>query len=443
MTKNKRAKTSRKFIEIAAAVFLLLNLISAAAAQTERRYPWQYFWQQSLAAYKNRDYAAFLENSRKAAETGPPNHPTLFYNVARAYSLNGNKTEALRWLEKTLHLGFGVEAVDGSDFLFLRGSGEYPEIRKLIEKVKAPKVKSRTAATIFEPDLIPESVAFDSSDKSFYVGSFYKRKIVRIDSRGRTSDFIAEARDGLGSVVGIKIDAARKVLWVLNNIAPEMKNFDKRREGFGMLHRYELKTGKLIKKYELSSQPRPHLLNDLVIARSGDVFITDSLSSVVHVLRRDRDALENFVSLEPYSYPNGIALSKDENRLYVATLNGVSVIDLKTGKSAPLAHAETVALAGIDGLYFYENSLLAIQNFESPNRVVRFHLNETGDRALRADVLESNHPLYKLPTTGALDRRNFYYIANSQLRGFDESGKLPPPEKLQNVTILKLDLPKP
>ncbi|HEX8368759.1 MAG TPA: hypothetical protein VF604_09470 [Pyrinomonadaceae bacterium] len=442
MTKNDCTKASRKRIALAA-FFLLLNLNSGFTAQTERRYPWQYFWQQSLAAYKNKNYAAFLESSRKAAETGPANHPTLFYNVARAYSLTGNKTEAVKWLEKTLELGFGAEAVAGEDFLFLREAREYAGIRKLIDKMKAPQVKSRTAATIFEPDLIPESVAFDATGGNFYAGSFYKRKIVKIDRRGKASDFVAEAEDNLGAVVGIKVDAARRVLWVLNNISPEMKNFDKTREGFGMLHRYDLKTGKLIRKYELSNQPRPHLLNDLVIARNGDLFITDSLSSVVHILRGDSGELENFVSLEPYSYPNGIALSKDESRLYVATLNGVSVIETKTGKSAPLAHAETIALPGIDGLYFYENSLVAIQNFESPNRVVRFYLNASGDRAMRADILESNHPLYRVPTTGALDGGNFYYLANSQLRSFDENGKLPPPEKLQNVTILKLDLRKP
>ncbi len=154
----------------------------------------------------------------------------------------------------------------------------------------------------------------------------------------------------------------------------------------------------------------------------------------------DKDELEIFASLEPYSYPNGIALSKDENKLYVANLNGISIIDTKTGKTAPLAHNESIALAGIDGLYFYQNSLLAIQNFESPNRVVRFELNETGDRIDRAVVLESNHPLYNIPTTGVLDGKHFYYIANSQLRSYDQNGKIFPADKLQSVKILKLKL---
>ncbi|MDQ3799887.1 MAG: SMP-30/gluconolactonase/LRE family protein [Acidobacteriota bacterium] len=438
MAENKRLAKEWS-AKIAVIVFLLLSQ-TFALAQNERRYPWQYFWQQSLAAYKNKDYSSFLENSRKAVESGPINHPTLFYNIARAYSLTGNKTEAVKWLEKTLNLGFGAEAIAGDDFTFLRDAPEYTGVRKRIEAVRKPKVKSKTATTILEPDLIPESVAYDAAEKTFYVGSLYKQKIVKIDRRGQKSDFVTEGSNGLGAVVGIKIDAARKVLWALNNIAPEMKTFDKTREGVGMLHKYELETGRLIKKYELSNQPRPHFLNDLVVTESGDLYITDSLASVVHILRAEKDEPEIFANLEPFSYPNGIALSKDESKLYVATLNGVSIVDAKNGKSKPLAHGETIALAGIDGLYFYENSLIAIQNFESPNRVVRFELNESGDRILKAEVLESNHPLYKIPTTGAIDGRNFYYIANSQLRSFDESGKILPLDKLQNITILKLSL---
>lgn len=430
-----------KYFAVSAIVFPALFCLSAAAQeQTERRYPWQYFWQQSLAAYKNKDAAAFLENSKKAVEAGPANHPTLFYNLARAYSLAGDKPQAIVWLEKTLAIGYGAEALTGGDFPFLRDAPEYAALRKKIAMVSKAFVKSKTAATVSERDLIPESIAYDSAEKAFYVGSLHKRKIVKIDRRGKTSDFVGEAADDLGAVVGIKIDGARGVLWAANNIAPSMKNFEKQREGVGMLHCYDLKTGKLVAKYELANQPRPHLLNDIAINKSGDLYITDSLSSVVHVLRRGAENLEVFAPLEPYTYPNGIALAKDESKLYVANLNGISVIDAKTGRSAPLAFPENVALAGADGLYFYENSLVAIQNFDQPNRVARFFLDNSGNRVARVEILEANHPLYKIPTTGTIDGKIFYYVANSQLRSFDENGKILPLDQLQNITILKLGL---
>jgi sugar lactone lactonase YvrE len=417
-----------------------MSLSGFAAAQTGRVFPWQYFWQQSLAAAKKKDHAAFLENAGKAVESGPTNHPTLFYNLARAYSLTGNEGRAAEWLEKTLNLGFGAEALAGEDFTFLRGAPRYDRLRQRIARINAPLVKSAVARTIYEPDLIPESVAYDRRNGDLYVGSLHKRKIVRVDRRGRATDFAPEGKDDLAAVFGIKIDDKRRCLWALNNFAPDMKNFDAAREGTGKLYRYDLASGRLQQTYELPNKPRPHLLNDLAIARNGDLYITDSLSSVVHVLRNGGGELEIFASLTPYSYPNGLALSADESRLYVANLNGIAVVDLKTGKTAPLAAAETIALAGVDGLYFYRNSLLAIQNFEQPNRVARFHLNETGDRVERAEILESNHPLYQTPTTGALVGADFYYVANSQLRSYDETGKLPPLEKLRSVAILKLKL---
>lgn len=422
------------------AIIILLALVSQIKAQTGRQIPWQYFWQQALTAEKTGDKTAFLENSRKAVEAGPPNHPTLFYMFARSFAANGKKSEAAEWLEKTLVLGYGIDALNYPDFNFLNTDRKYAALRQRIETVKKAKVKSKSAFTIREPDLIPEGIAYDAKEKNIYLGSLYKRKIIKIDRRGQIVDFVKEAEDGLGSVLGIRVNPAQRELIALSNIAPNMKNFEKTSEGTGMLHRYDLETGKLLQKIVLPNKPQPHLLNDLAIASNGDIFITDSLASIVHVLREGKDNLESFAELAPYNYPNGIALSGDEKRLYVANLNGISVIETATGKVSPLAAGENAALAGTDGLYFFENSLIGIQNFELPNRVVRFFLDETGYRVVRLEILESNHPLYQTPTTGAISGRDFFYIANSQLRSFDDQGEIFPAEKLRPLFILKLKL---
>ncbi len=103
-------------------------------------------------------------------------HPTLYYNLARAYSLTGDKTEAVKWLEKTLELGFGAEALDGGDFQFLLNSPEYAALRRRIESVKKPMVKSRIAATVSERDLIPEGIAFDAATEIFILAASIKEK---------------------------------------------------------------------------------------------------------------------------------------------------------------------------------------------------------------------------------------------------------------------------
>ena len=140
-------------------------------------------------------------------------------------------------------------------------------------------------------------------------------------------------------------------------------------------------------------------------------------------------------------YPNGLALSADERRLFVANFAGITVVDLATRTQAPLAHGAGVALTGADGLYLYRNSLVAVQNaHRAPDRVVRLFLNAAGDRVEAARVLESNHPLYDLPTTGVVVGDEFFYMANTHIQSLGPDGKLSPAAKLRDVLVLKLKL---
>ena len=54
----------------------------------------RYYRQQAAAAYQAKDYAAAIENFKKAAEI-IPDHPTLHYNLACVYALAGRRAEAL------------------------------------------------------------------------------------------------------------------------------------------------------------------------------------------------------------------------------------------------------------------------------------------------------------------------------------------------------------
>lgn len=56
------------------------------------------------------------------------------------------------------------------------------------------------------------------------------------------------------------------------------------------------------------------------------------------------------------------------------------------------------------------------------------------------EVLERNHPLYDWPTTGAIAGDDLLYIANSQLRSFDETNSILPEGRLHPTYILRLDL---
>jgi hypothetical protein len=106
-----------------------------------------------------------------------------------------------------------------------------------------------------------------------------------------------------------------------------------------------------------------------------------------------------------------------------------------------LQNKPNTTLTGIDGLYLYENSLIAVQNGAGPqSRIVKFELNKAMDAVTKTTVLESQNPLYNVPTTGTIVDDEFFFIANSQLQNFDAQGNIFPPEKMQPTYILKLKL---
>jgi hypothetical protein len=109
--------------------------------------------------------------------------------------------------------------------------------------------------------------------------------------------------------------------------------------------------------------------------------------------------------LEPKSYVggNGATISKDETKLFVVDYaDGVNVVDLETGKYKTLKTPDNITLFGIDGMYFYDNSLLAVQNAIFPNRVVRYMLNDDFDAVTKAEIIEYANPVLSAPTTGAI-----------------------------------------
>ena len=393
--------------------------------------PWLAHLLKASEEHRAKNYPAALEAARKAASVGPPRHPELMFHLARASSLNGHAAESARLLGTLADMGLGVDVAADDNFKPLRDSGEWAALSKKIAAARTPLVRSRTAFQIPDPQLLPEGIAYDARRRAFYLGSIYKSKIVRVDADGRRSDFKASREDGLDSVLGMAADARRRLLWVCNND----------RAGAAFVHLYDLDSGRLVRKYTLGEGPGPRQANDVVFNRRGDAYVTDSLGAAVYAIPAEGGEARLLAKLERGVYPNGIALSADERRLFVANFAGITVIDIGRGKQTALAYDEGVAVTGADGLYLYGNSLVAVQNaHRAPDRVVRLFFNAAGDRIVRARVLESNHPLYDLPTTGVIVGDELFYMANTHIQSLGPDGKFLPAAKLRDVTVLKLKL---
>ena len=75
-------------------------------------------------------------------------------------------------------------------------------------------------------------------------------------------------------------------------------------------------------------------------------------------------------------------------------------------------------LVGADGLYFYQNSLIAIQPNVKNRKITQYFLKEDHTGIERIRVLLPDDPLLAQPTTGTVAGDRFYFIATSQLQAF-------------------------
>jgi len=141
-----------------------------------------------------------------------------------------------------------------------------------------------------------------------------------------------------------------------------------------------------------------------------------------------------------------MAFSPDDKYLFIADyVKGIYRLNTKTRELMEVQnHAEistgAVSLKGIDGIYFYNNSLIAIQNGVNPLRCTQYYLNKGLDEIVGFEIIDRNHPSFGEPTLGVIDGKDFYYIANSQWGGYTDDHKIKPDDQLRDIVILKYSL---
>ncbi|MGH9748102.1 MAG: hypothetical protein ACRD59_18555 [Candidatus Acidiferrales bacterium] len=366
-----------------------------------------------------------------------PDDPSALFNLALDEASIGENTKALDLLEQMAHGHSGLDPKGGAlrSFKEIANDPRFTALVAQIEKENPPIIRSATTLMLYERDLAPEGIAYDPIDKSFYVSSLSKHKIVRIASDGSAKDFKSSQQDGLGATLGMKVDAKRRYLWVTSDLFAG----DSKESRFA-LYQYDLKTGALRFKHQ-SAPGAEGFLNDVALNSAGEAFTTNTTTGEVFRASPDRDGLKPFLPRDAVGQANGIAVSADDKVLFVAGWIGVARVDISTKQFKLLAKPLNISDAGLDGLYFCRGSLVGIQNPDlHPARVVRYFLNPQMDAITRADVLESYNPLFEVPTTGTIVGDSLYFMANTQIDKMKPHDAMPPPSELSDIRILKLKL---
>ncbi len=310
-------------------------------------------------------------------------------------------------------------------------------------EINNQQVLSDTLAIISEKDLIPEGTAYDPTSNRVFISSMYKRKIVTIEPNGNYYDFVKSGEDDLWSTFGMEVDSLRRRLWVTSTkgkpipTKPEISGD----RWSSKLYCYDLSNGNLDKAYDVNPDIREEYgFNDLVVSRSGDVYITESLNSKLYLLKIGSEYIEEFLKPDGYTFLNGITLTPDNKYAFVSSSEGIIKIDLDTKDFRVLNYTFTINPSPIDGLAFYENSLIGHQS----SQLTRFFLNSSLDSIISHEVIDDKD--LDSSTTGEVGEGGWYiYIANSQIRsGVDYANKrIKPMDSLENVVIMRKKLLSP
>jgi hypothetical protein len=121
-----------------------------------------------------------------------PDKAAVRYNLALDYARLGDLNSALATLKEAL---LDTPWLDPSADAQFKGLSGNPDFDNLVHRVQAKhraRCNSLVTITISQRDLIPEGLAADPSNGVLFLGSIYRRKILKIKPDGITSDFVGE-----------------------------------------------------------------------------------------------------------------------------------------------------------------------------------------------------------------------------------------------------------
>ena len=370
-----------------------------------------------------------------------PNSGNLRMQLAMAYSGADKKTETYDTLLRLINQGYYYDVSQDPRFENAHGNKVWDYIVKSFNDNNKPFGEGKVAFDLPKSDSLYESIAWDAKRKQFLVGSVRDGSIQIADGKGGLKDFIkADAANGLMAVFGLAVDVGHDRLYAISNGVAHFNHFDADMVGKAGVFEFVLSSGKFLRKAMLPVDNGKHILSSITIDAQGRVYVADGV--VQQIYKLDGENLKLLAGNPVLTGIRGLAVSADGRTLYFAdTAMGLFGIDLAQNKPFNVAYAvDKLTLGGIDGLYWFDGTLVAIQNGISPARVMRLRLGSDGRSIVQAQPLDAAQPAFSMPTQGTLAGHDLYFIANSQKALYSDLGVLTDADKLEPTHIFHTDV---
>lgn len=383
-------------------------------------------WAANLRAAK--DFKAFTHGA-----------PSSLLEAARADVHLGDLTAAMSELQQFVRMGQANDILLTSpDFATLRQQPEFTDIAKRMKDNTSPNTLATAAFTLKDTDLLPEDIDYDPSSKRFFITSILEEKIVSADAQGIARDFARSPNHW--PMLAIKIDATHSKIWATEVALQDFSSVPKKDWGRSGLLCFDLKTAKLLSRVE---GPHGSALGDMTLSPAGDVIVSDGAGGGVYRLPVGAKTLQRLDNGDFVS-PQTPVLLPDGNSIFVPDYaRGIGILDIATKQVTWLSLDGRFAIIGIDGLYLDHQTLLAVQNGTSPERVTAFTMDDALTKIVAEKTIERATTTLGDPTHGVVLGSDFYYIANSGWNTLDDHGASTPTAKRTPAQIMRAPIPAP
>ncbi len=369
-----------------------------------------------------------------------PNSGNLRLQLAMAYAGADDKPHTYDLLLKMINQGYAYDIGKDPRFENAHGTRLWDYVVDSLDKNAKPFGEGKVAFELPKGDTLFEALAWDPKRKAFLVGSVREGAIHLADNSGKLSDFIkSDTTNGLWGVYALAADPAHDKLYALSNGVPHFEGFNADMLGKAALVEFSLSSGKFLRRYAAPEDAK-HILSSIALDGKGGVYVADGVAN--QIFRVDGGALKLMLGNPVLTGIRGMAVTSDAKTLYFADdALGIFGVDLSTNKAFNVGfNPARLVLGGIDGLYWYDGNLVAVQSSMTPKRVIRLKLADDGRSITAAQPLDSAQTAFTLPTGGAIAGNDLYFIANSQKTQYGDLGTPKDVDKLEGVRVFRSNL---
>jgi len=318
--------------------------------------------------------------------------------------------------------GLTFDFNSSEDTVKIRKTEVYDYLNGLMIEAGKPMGEGSVAFTLPETTMRPESIAWDDSRGAFLVGTLDTGVVFAVTPNGKSKKLLrASKKNGILAITGLAVDAARNRLWLSSAGVPVFIGLPPADLGRAALLEFDLKTLKLLNRFDLPVDALPHVPGRIGITPQGNIYFIDRAVPMVFRKMADGSQVEPFMAQSDMTGFKDMALSDTGTKMYIADAAlGILVVDIEAKTSTMLGVPETLNVGGISGLMFSEDSLLMLQNGITPQRLMRLTLAPNGLDVATVTPLAIALEEFDSPAFGVVNTGAIYYFAEGN-KG-DENG---------------------